>query len=104
MLRNILQVFYNSDRLMEMKGTAMNMTEAQFQQFDKMTNELSPENLCCDGEISRAQANRRYRAIMVRWHKLEKEVGRKVTEEEIFTEDMKRYDEEQKKFDKKLVL
>jgi len=71
----------------------MKMTETQYQQFLGMSSELSPENLHCDGEISNADASRKYRDIMKRWHKLEKEVGRKVTEDEVWQIQMKRYEE-----------
>ena len=62
----------------------MKLTKEQYQQFLNMSSQLSPENLHCDGEISNSEAGRRYRAIMSKWHKLEKEVGRKVTEDEIW--------------------
>jgi len=58
------------------------MTDKQKQQFIDMACELSPENLCCDGELSRAQTNARYRKIMKRWHALEATVGRSVSESE----------------------
>jgi hypothetical protein len=58
------------------------MTKVQEQQFINMACELSPENLHCDGEISQAAAGRKYRQIMSRWHKLEAEVGRTVSEDE----------------------
>jgi hypothetical protein len=51
--------------------------------FWDLTCRLSPENLNCDGEISRAEANRRYKHLMKEWHALEAQVGRKVTEYEI---------------------
>lgn len=69
----------------------MNMTEEQYQQFLGMSSELSPENLHCDGEISNAEANRKYREIMRRWRKLEKEVGREVTENEVWDIELDRY-------------
>lgn len=31
---------------------------------DKLSGELSPENLCCDGEISRSQAQAKYNKLM----------------------------------------
>ena len=45
---------------------------------------LSPENLNCDGEISSAAANRKYQKLMKQWKALEKKVGRKVSEEEVY--------------------
>lgn len=66
--------------------------EAIFQKFTELTSRLSPENLCCDGEISRAETNRRYKKIMKEWRILEMQVGRRVSVEEIETEQMARWD------------
>ena len=68
--------------------------EVIFQKFTELTSRLSPENLCCDGEISRAEVNRRHKRIMVEWRTLEMHVGRKVSTEEIETEEMARWDKE----------
>jgi len=65
-------------------SSSNDMTDQQKQQFLSMACELSPENLYCDGEISSAQAQRKYQDIMKRWHKLESEVGRTVSEQEIW--------------------
>ena len=59
------------------------MTKKQKEQFKIMASRLSPENLSCDGEISRTQVNASYRQIMKEWKQLEKEVGRKVSEAEV---------------------
>jgi len=61
------------------------------EKFVSLVSRLSPENLHCDGEISRAEAQRRYRAIMREWIALEKELGRKMTEEEVYTWEMEGY-------------
>jgi len=53
------------------------------QKFNALCNRLSPENLCCDGEISNAEANRRHAQIMREWRVLEAKIGRKVTQDEI---------------------
>ncbi len=57
------------------------MTEAQQKEFQSLASQLSPENLHCDGEITRAQAQTKYRRIMKRWRALEKALGRKVSED-----------------------
>jgi hypothetical protein len=54
-----------------------------FTKFDALTCRLSPENLCCDGEISRAQVRQRHAAIMREWKALEKQFGGPVSQEEI---------------------
>ena len=59
------------------------MNTAFQEQFMRLTNELSPENLHCDGEISQAEANRKYKHLMKQWHLLEAQVGRTVTEWEV---------------------
>jgi len=52
--------------------------------FGRLRNRLSPENLTCDGELSRSQVLKRKTAILQEWHALEKTIGRKVTEEETY--------------------
>ncbi len=59
-------------------GLSAELTEA----FRDLSCRLSPENLHCDGEITRAQAQRRYNQIMKEWKALEKKAGRKVAESE----------------------
>ncbi len=44
---------------------------------------LSPENLCCDGEISKREVNKRHRQIMREWRILEVQVGRKISYDEV---------------------
>jgi len=46
----------------------------------QLANDLSPENLHCDGEISHADAMRRKRAIMKEWAQIEHVAGRKISE------------------------
>lgn len=48
--------------------------------FRELVSNLSPENLSCDGELSRSAVNARYRKLMGQWVKAEREVGFKVTE------------------------
>jgi hypothetical protein len=50
--------------------------------FNALSNRLSPENLHCDGEISRTEAKRKEVQIMKEWKELEKQAGRKVTFDE----------------------
>jgi hypothetical protein len=51
--------------------------------LDTLCAELSPENLSCDGELSRTAINQRLRAIRGEWKEIEKKLGRKVSEDEI---------------------
>jgi len=52
--------------------------------FD-LVSELSPENLTCDGELcgTRLVAKRQY--LLNEWARCEKTLGRKVTEDEVWT-------------------
>jgi len=59
------------------------MDESIRRQFDALCCRLSPENLCCDGELSRSQTQVRYRQIKKEWRALEIQVGRKVSQDEI---------------------
>jgi hypothetical protein len=61
------------------------LTKEQIDAFDDLLCRLSPENLNCDGEISAAQAQRKYRQIIKEWEVLEKQVGRKVSQDEIYS-------------------
>jgi hypothetical protein len=54
-----------------------------FDQFSSLSCRLSPENLHCDGEVSRAEAGRRKARIMKEWAALEKKAGFKVTNEQV---------------------
>ena len=56
--------------------------------FLNLTCALSPENLHCDGEISRSQAAAKYRKIMTCWRELEKHYGEKVTEDQVWQWEM----------------
>lgn len=51
--------------------------------LDGLMMELSPENLSCDGELSRYQINNKYREIRATWREVENLIGRKVSEDEI---------------------
>jgi hypothetical protein len=54
-----------------------------FPKFDALSCRLSPENLCCDGECSRAEVADRLMQIRREWKALEKQFGGPVTEHEI---------------------
>ncbi len=45
---------------------------------------MSPENLTCDGELPKWKVKQRGAALRRRWRELEKEAGRRVTEEEVW--------------------
>ena len=51
-------------------------------ELDRLCGELSPENLSCDGEISRTAMMIKAREIRAEWKEIEKKLGRKVSEEE----------------------
>ena len=55
-----------------------------FKHFDKILCDLSPENLCCDGEISASAARKKASGLHAEWRELERLFGRKVTEDEIY--------------------
>lgn len=67
--------------------------------FLGMACELSPENLHCDGEISRSAAAAKYREIMKRWRALETKVGQTVSEEETWAwnDEVQRFEREESK-------
>lgn len=61
------------------------LTAEQVAAFLHLACALSPENLSCDGELSRAAVARKYKGLMKQWKALEAKVGRKVTEDEVWT-------------------
>jgi hypothetical protein len=61
--------------------TKKRLTQSVKDTFRTMANQLSPENLCGDGEYTNAQAKDRYKKIMVQWWKLEDQIGMKVNQE-----------------------
>jgi hypothetical protein len=46
--------------------------------FSALENRLSPENLACDGECTKAQTRQRYAQCMREWKALEKKYSIKV--------------------------
>jgi hypothetical protein len=60
------------------------MTNELLNAFMGLASRLSPENLHCDGEISRTEARRRERIIRAEWRALEGKLGRKVSEDEVW--------------------
>lgn len=62
---------------------AMPKTRAECKSlFVRLSGDLSPENLCCDGELPAAQVQVKARHLNQAWADLETIFGRKVTEEE----------------------
>jgi|TARA_B110000914_G_C15307828_1_gene374182 hypothetical protein len=45
---------------------------------------LSPENLSADGELPQLAVKKRKRFLLSEWRKLEREVGRVITEDEVW--------------------
>ena len=60
------------------------LSEGLLERFDRVANELSPEWLTCDGELSRAEVRRKLKRLKAEWRALEAEAGRAVTEDEVF--------------------
>ena len=50
--------------------------------------EMSPENVCCDGEAPASYVRKRIRELKAQWEALEAELGRSVTEEEVWRAQM----------------
>ncbi len=56
--------------------------------FLDLACQLSPENISCDGEASQRHIQQTRKRIMQEWAALEKKVGRKVTENEVWDREM----------------
>jgi len=68
--RNLPQAFKNPQY--------QHLSETAQIEFWNLEGRLSPENLCCDGECSKAQVRQRERAIWKEWRALEKKYKVKV--------------------------
>jgi len=60
----------------------MTETEDIRKKFVSLACQLSPENLSCDGELSRSRVIARLRSLRAEWRRCERELGRRVTEDE----------------------
>jgi hypothetical protein len=61
----------------------LNIPDDLLRQFQDLSCQLSPENLCCDGEISPAQAVARELQLMTQWHALERKICRRLSLQQI---------------------
>jgi len=61
--------------------------EAREALFEQLASDLSPENLHCDGECTRAQVAQRLAYYNACWSQLEELHGRKVSVDEVWTWD-----------------
>jgi hypothetical protein len=60
------------------------LDQKMFEYFIDLCGRLSPENLHCDGEISNAEANRKYKELMRMWRAGERVVGHAVNEDDVW--------------------
>jgi hypothetical protein len=63
----------------------LNKKHPLFPVFLNLVFALSPESLTCDGECSRAEVKVRHAKIMARWRDAERQLGRAVTEDEVWS-------------------
>jgi len=59
------------------------MDKNTYNKFAALVCRLSPENLHCDGECTREEAQQRANQIYTEWEVLETQLGRTVSESEI---------------------
>lgn len=55
-----------------------------YAEFLDLASQLEPENLTCDGELDATLVEQRRRRLLRKWHVLERKVGRRVTQEEVW--------------------
>jgi len=77
--------------MMEAIKTVARLKGEVFEKFLNLASQLSPENLCCDGEASQTYINQKLRRINKEWKTLEQQIGRKVTEDEVWDTHMENY-------------
>ena len=73
-----------------------NLSNEDRKAFEDLTCQLSPENLSCDGMLSRSQTQGKLRRIMIKWAALEQKAGQKVDQFDIECEMVKRCAEQVK--------
>jgi len=54
------------------------------EKFVGLACQLSPENLTCDGEAPRSWVRKRFNNLTRQWKALERQVGREVSEDEVW--------------------
>ena len=65
-------------KLFKMKKVPTYMTKAGIEElFSMMNNDMSPENISCDGECSKTEVTRKAREIRAAWKFLERISGLK---------------------------
>lgn len=60
---------------------ATKLSDDVLQQFLELAGELSPENLSCDGELSRSRVKQKFTQLKREWARLEKQIGMSVKED-----------------------
>ena len=60
------------------------ITKEMMRKFLDLACQLSPENLACDGELPADQVHARRKQLLHGWKMLEVQVGRKVSEDEVW--------------------
>lgn len=73
------------EEMNQKRWATMTPEQVLWDKFLGLACDLSPENLSCDGELSLAQVKKRRAALMKQWGQLERELGRVVTEAEVFS-------------------
>lgn len=60
------------------------LTKELKKQFVSLAGQLSPENLSCDGELRGRALQAKAKRLRKAWSDLEKQAGRKVSEDETY--------------------
>jgi hypothetical protein len=60
------------------------LSDIHLSKFKGLSSMLSPENLSADGELPQSAVRKRKRFLLSEWKRLERKVGRVVTEEEVW--------------------
>ena len=60
------------------------LSDIHLSKFKGLSSMLSPENLSADGELPQSAVRKRKRFLLSEWKRIERKVGRVVTEEEVW--------------------
>ena len=75
---------FNFNKIFDKTAKMPETEEECMKWLDRICTDLSPENLHCDGEISRSAAMKKASALRAEWKEVERIMGKRVTEDQVW--------------------
>ncbi len=89
-----LEKRFNRSKIFNKNAKMPETKEECIDYFMQLLAELSPENLCCDGELSRSEVIKKEKEIVKTWRELEYIYGEEMSMEKAEEIQMKRIKDE----------